>query len=70
MDTDVVLYGDNVQHLDEAIELSEQADLMLVIGTSLTTYPAAAMPEIAEAHGAKIVLINEDCISALEGIVK
>ena len=68
IDTDVVLYGDPVRHLEEAIALSEQADLMLVVGTSLTTYPAAAMPEIAEEHGAKIVLINEDCISALGGI--
>lgn len=69
MDTDVVLYGDNVQHLSEAVEWSEKADLMLVVGTSLTTYPAAAMPEIAREHGAKIILINDDCITALEGIV-
>lgn len=69
IDTDVVLYGDNVQHLHDAIRLSEEADLMLVIGTSLTTYPAAAMPEIARKHGARIVMINEDCISALEGII-
>ena len=68
IDTDVVLYGDNVQHLQEAVELCEKADLMLVIGTSLTTYPAAALPEIAEEHGVKIILINDDCIKALEGI--
>ncbi len=68
IDTDVVLYGDNIQHLQQAVELSEKADLMLVIGTSLTTYPAAAMPEIAREHGAKIILINDDCIKALEGI--
>lgn len=69
IDTDVVLYGDNVRHLDDAIALSEKADLMLVVGTSLTTYPAAAMPEIARENGARIILINDDCISALEGIV-
>ena len=68
IDTDVVLYGDNVQKLYEAIEQSEQADLMLVIGTSLTTYPAAAMPDIARKRGARIIEINDDCIKALEGI--
>ena len=69
MDTDVVLYEDAVQHLYDAIRLSEQADLMLVIGTSLSTYPAASLPDIARRHGAEIIEINEDCIAALEGIV-
>ena len=68
MDTDVVLYGDNIQNLYEAIALSEKADLMLVIGTSLTTYPAAALPEIARRRGARVIVINDDCIKALEGI--
>lgn len=70
IDTDVVLYGDSVRYLDEAIRLSEEADLMLVIGTSLTTYPAASLPEIAREHGARIIEINDDCISAMEGILK
>ncbi len=68
MDTDVVLYGDSIQNLYEAIELSEKTDLMLVIGTSLTTYPAAALPEIAHRRGARVIVINDDCISALKGI--
>lgn len=68
MDTDVVLYEDAVQNLYEAIRLSEQTDLMLVIGTSLTTYPAAALPETARKRGARIIMINDDCIAALEGI--
>lgn len=68
IDTDVVLYGDSIHHLSEAVDLSESADLMLVIGTSLTTYPAAALPDLAKQHGAKIVLINDDCVKALEGV--
>jgi len=70
IDTDVVMYGDSVRYLNEAMELSRKADLMLVIGTSLVTYPAAALPKIARANGAKIVMINEDCVGALEGIVE
>ncbi len=68
IETDVVLYGDNIQNLYEAIALSEKADVMLVIGTSLTTYPAAALPEIAHKRGARVIVINDDCISALKGI--
>jgi NAD-dependent deacetylase len=70
IDVDVVLYGDGVHHLEEAMDLSRQADLMLVIGTSLVTYPAAMLPKIARANGAKIVMINEDCVGELEGILK
>ena len=70
IDTDVVLYGDQVQNLFESMRLAEQADLMLVIGTSLVTYPAATLPEIAKSRGAKIIVINDDCVKALEGIVK
>ncbi|MBQ2955633.1 MAG: NAD-dependent protein deacylase [Clostridia bacterium] len=70
IDTDVVLYGDSIHHLYDAMRLSEQADLMLVIGTSLITYPAAALPQIAKNGGAEIILINDDCVKALEGICK
>lgn len=64
-DTDVVLYGDAVRGIDRACALAEDCDLMLVIGSSLTTYPAAALPDIARQSGAKVVLINEDCVGAL-----
>lgn len=70
IDTDIVLYGDAVRFLEEAVLLSEQTDLMLIVGTSLTTYPAASFPEIARRHGAEIIEINDDCISALEGIIR
>lgn len=64
-DTDVVLYGDAVRHLDRAVKLSQRCDLMLVVGTSLVTYPAASLPEIAASHGAEVIIINEDCVGAL-----
>lgn len=70
IDTDVVMYGDQVQNLYEAMRLAENADLMLVIGTSLVTYPAAALPDIAKKRGARVIVINDDCVKALEGIVK
>ncbi|MHA2424367.1 MAG: SIR2 family NAD-dependent protein deacylase [Candidatus Thorarchaeota archaeon] len=48
--------------MQKAIELCRSTDLMLVIGTSLTIYPAAFLPQIAKNAGAKIILSN------LEGI--
>ena len=66
-ETDVVLYGDAVRHLETAYRLSEQTDLMLVVGSSLTTYPAAALPDVARRNGAQVILINDDCVRRLTG---
>ncbi|MCL2186833.1 MAG: NAD-dependent deacetylase [Treponema sp.] len=44
--------------LQEAIQESLQADLMLVLGTSLTVYPAAGMPEYTLRNGGKIIIVN------------
>ncbi len=64
-DTDVVLYGDNVRGIDIAYEMAQDCDLMLVIGTSLVTYPAAALPDVARRSGAKILMINDDCVGRM-----
>ena len=63
----MVLYGDAVRHMEEAYELSARADLMLVVGSSLTTYPAAALPDVARRHGAEVILVNDDCVGHLTG---
>ena len=44
--------------LDRAIAESSKADLMLVLGTSLTVYPAAAMPDFTLNAGGKIIIVN------------
>jgi NAD-dependent deacetylase len=57
--TDVVLFGDMVHLLDTLFRSVEQADLLLVIGTSLEVAPVNLVPQ--EAHyiqGLKKVLIN------------
>ncbi len=40
---DVVWFGEPVPRIDEAVEVSRQADLYCVIGTSLQVHPAAAL---------------------------
>ncbi|MEG0766852.1 MAG: Sir2 family NAD-dependent protein deacetylase [Clostridia bacterium] len=65
IDMDVVLYGDAVRGLDTVDAWLSSCDVLLVIGTSLTTYPAAALPDIARQLGARVLMANEDCIAAL-----
>ncbi len=57
---DVVWFGeqldyDILQKVDEAIAT---ADFMLVVGTSMLVYPAAAFPIAAKSTGAKLTLVN------------
>ena len=61
---DVVFFGENVRHLDEAERLAVQSDLMLVLGSSLTVYPAAALPHSA---GGEVVIVNQGPVGMRAG---
>lgn len=52
---DVVLFGEPVYAMDEAIVAVAEADLLLVLGSSLSVYPAAWLPESASCP---IVVVN------------
>ncbi len=39
----VVFFGESVPMLEKAIEITEQADVLVIIGTSLNVYPAASL---------------------------
>lgn len=39
----IVFFGEGVPQMDPAIELARQADIFVVIGTSLAVYPAASL---------------------------
>ena len=41
-----------------AHELAARADLLLVLGTSLTVFPAAGLPRVTLQEGGKIVVVN------------
>ena len=45
--------------MQRAAELTSQCDLMIVLGSSLTVYPAAACPEHVVQRGDKLVIINQ-----------
>ena len=52
---DVVLFGEPVRDLKQAIILAQTCDLMLVLGSSLTVHPAAGLPEMASGN---VVVVN------------
>jgi NAD-dependent deacetylase len=56
----ITFFGESLpsRALQDAETLARQADLLLVLGTSLTVYPAAAVPRITVQAGGKIVIVN------------
>lgn len=44
--------------LSRADRAARTADLMLAVGTTLTVYPVADLPRIAQAAGARLVIVN------------
>ena len=59
---DIVFFGEPIptKALNEALELANKSDLILVIGTSCAVYPAAELPIIVKRKGGKIIEINRE----------
>jgi len=57
-----ILFGEALPKsaIERALALSQEADLMLVIGTSLVVNPAARLPLIAMRGGAWIAVVNRE----------
>jgi NAD-dependent deacetylase len=66
----VVWFGEMLPRaeLDEAQQIVNATDLMLVIGTSAMVYPAAEMPLIAARHGAKLIEVNPNASEISRGV--
>ncbi len=57
----VVLFGEMlpVAEVERAHDLCEQADLIIVIGSSLEVHPVAGLPGIVLRHGGDLVLVTQ-----------
>ena len=57
---DVVLYEEGLDShtLNKAVQYIQQADMLIIGGTSLAVYPAAGLIDYYSGH--KLVLINRD----------
>jgi NAD-dependent deacetylase len=53
---DVVWFGEAVPMLEDAIRITEKADIFIVIGTSLEVYPAATLINYVPEHARKIII--------------
>lgn len=55
-----ISFGENlvVADLERSQQAAAASDLFLAIGSSLTVYPAAGLPEIALGSGARLVVMN------------
>jgi len=58
---DITFFGEALPFaaITEAQKECGRADLLLVLGSSLTVYPAAALPQITLQAGGAVVIINE-----------
>ena len=54
----VILFGEMLPHLDEAIDISSMADLLLVVGSSLQVSPVNLLPQYCLENGGKLIIIN------------
>ncbi|HRG00686.1 MAG TPA: NAD-dependent deacylase [Bacteroidia bacterium] len=52
----IVWFGEAVPEMEKAIELAEEADIFITIGTSLNVYPAANLIHVVPAHIPKFLV--------------
>jgi NAD-dependent deacetylase len=57
---DVTFFGELLpeEAFAQSVALARQADLMLVLGSSLTVYPAASIPPLTVRAGGELVIVN------------
>lgn len=63
----IVFFGEAVPMIEPAIQLTETADIFVVIGTSLNVYPAAGLLRFVR-RGVPIYLIDPKPVQAPDGI--
>jgi NAD-dependent deacetylase len=58
----VVMFGEllPVEAIDRATALAQNAELLLVVGTSLEVWPVAGLPGETVRHGGKLAIVNRD----------
>ncbi|MEY4562785.1 MAG: hypothetical protein RLZZ618_2062 [Pseudomonadota bacterium] len=56
---DIVWFGEETQHMDEARQHVATAAKVLVVGTSLSVYPAASLATAASHHAQKVLVSLE-----------
>lgn len=57
---DFVFYGEGIPPLayQKSLEMAENADVMLIVGTAGQVMPACSLPQVSKQFGAKIIEVN------------
>ncbi|MDH2429177.1 Sir2 family NAD-dependent protein deacetylase [Sphaerisporangium sp. TRM90804] len=60
--TTTVMFGQSVDHelLERAVELTEECEVFLAVGSSLQVQPAASLPRVAARAGARVIIVNAE----------
>ncbi|MBP3236010.1 MAG: NAD-dependent deacylase [Bacteroidales bacterium] len=80
----IVFFGEAVPKIEKAIDIVEDADIMLIVGTSLQVYPAAGLygyakadtpiyiidPESVPVHDSRIKHIEEPATTGMQAFLK
>jgi len=61
---DVVFFGEAVQGMEQAADEVMEADLMLVLGSSLTVFPVASLPAMARCP---VIVVNKGPVGLAPG---
>jgi len=58
---DVVLFGEMLpaEAIERAMELAEEADLMLCVGSSLAVHPVAGLPQLTLERGGSVAIVTK-----------
>ncbi len=46
--------------MERSIQLSQEADIFVAMGTSLVVYPAASLPTVAKSAGKSVIVLNRE----------
>jgi NAD-dependent deacetylase len=57
---DVVLFGEPVTTLDQALDIVRGSDRIVTVGTSLQVWPVAGLVTLAIEHGKDLVIVNRE----------
>ena len=63
LNPDIVLYGDMIPRLSEALQIAGECTDLLIVGTSFYTSTASYVADAAKEAGARLSIINEDAKS-------
>ena len=58
--SDTISFGQALvpEVIDRAMQVSEECDLLLAVGSTLSVYPAANCVPVAKAAGARVIILN------------